>query len=224
MKIRTDFVTNSSSSSFVISNKKFSTKEEVFQKIKELYREYHEKVKEVIDYCKTDKRFKVEHKDDYFHLSINQKTAGKPPYFEIWDELEEKFGIEMYYAEDKLPEWVDKCNTYDEYIAFYDNDKYKARFFLIDVFDTFSNEDSEVKEILEWYFPCFDSPFDETDCNYCHQKHSDKCKKVQKIKTTEELLKLVDAKIIVSSECGYIPDYIVSKLSEISNLYCNHMG
>ena len=26
------------------------------------------------------------------------------------------------------------------------------------------------------------------------------------------------------TECGYIPDYVVDKLREISNYSCNHMG
>ena len=31
-------------------------------------------------------------------------------------------------------------------------------------------------------------------------------------------------KICVCSECGYLPDYVVERLEEISEYSCNHMG
>lgn len=31
-------------------------------------------------------------------------------------------------------------------------------------------------------------------------------------------------RICIHSECGYIPDYVVEKLSGISEYSCNHMG
>ena len=31
-------------------------------------------------------------------------------------------------------------------------------------------------------------------------------------------------RICIHSECGYIPEYVVEKLSEVSEYACNHMG
>lgn len=224
MKIRADFVTNSSSSSFIISNQKFSNKEDMYLKIKSLFIEYFQKAKDVIEYCRRDNRFEIIENNGYIRIAINSEKAGKPPYFKIWDEIEEKFGLELYSIPSSMPKWIKKCKTYEQFVAYFEDDKYSMPFTLIDVFNKSSQDEEDVCDILKWYFPCFNSEYDDIDCKYCHEKSPINCEKAQKTKTEKEMFEFMKSNIIVFSEDGHLPNFIVKELSKISNLYCNHMG
>lgn len=224
MKIRADFVTNSSSSSFIISNQKFSNKEDMYQEIKSLFINYFKKANEMINYCRKDNRFEIIENDGYIRIAINPEKAGKPPYFKIWDEMEERFGLELYSIASSMPKWIKKCKTYEQFVAYFEDDKYSMPFTLIDIFNQSSQDKEDVSDILKWYFPCFNSVYDDIDCQYCQEKSPINCQKAQNTETEEEMFEFMKSNIIVFSEDGHLPSYIVKELSKISNLFCNHMG
>ena len=74
----------------------------------------------------------------------------------------------------------------------------------------------------------------EEHCNWCSYNEYDKkatfkCDEIiEKSKNGEitdaNAISMILGKVCIMSECGWIPDRIVDKLSEMSRFFCNHMG
>lgn len=118
MKVRTDFVTNSSSSSFIIGKKgDNTTKDSVFLQIIEFYKEMYEKVELLKqDMEKWDLIWDEEHRE--FKFNENKKSKWYKQEWELNDALEKEYGISTWNYFPQKPEWLD-FKTYDEYVSYW---------------------------------------------------------------------------------------------------------
>lgn len=258
LKIREDFVTNSSSSSFVIGKKDDETVtiNSVFQTIKGFYKEYLAKRDALVQHITDNPKLGI----------VYQETEnGKWYRFkflkgDIWDSkrnsdidkaIEKDFSISTwdYFAKDY--DWLE-CETYQDYESYWlerinaaDPYKLHAPFTIADFFEEKeinwlhcrgSKENHHVNSksnVLNWYFEYAKEAFENTEnCDNCDRLSwcdEAMCEQQRTLIEAEDIpedkacLYLL-GRICIHSECGYIPDYVVEKLREISAYSCNHMG
>ena len=115
MKVRLGFVTNSSSSSFIIGKKdeEHVTIESVYQKIKSYYLEYLEKIRAVISYIEKHPETNLVYKIEGEYLTF-KSTKGS-----IWDNphrktIKKDFGIDVWNYFKLNNTWT-LCETYKDY-------------------------------------------------------------------------------------------------------------
>lgn len=176
MKIRNNFVTNSSSSSFVIGKKgdASATIESVYQTIKSLYREMLKVRDTAIEYAAAHPKMKTQYvqKDGYGTFECIEKDFKKR--CKLQDQFEKACGIsvwEYFYNYD----WLE-CETYVDYEQYWlskmtnpDNWKVHAPFTIADFleereinwlhyyydpkYDTKTHKVNSTSNIVNWYFP-----------------------------------------------------------------------
>lgn len=255
-KIRTDFVTNSSSSSFIIGKKDDThiTIDFVYQIMRELFSEYIEKSKKVIEYIKEHPSFclKIEERDNYCSFAFFTGNADYIFRNKVAKHIEEKFNFDIY--DDFLleSEWL-SCDTYSEYEAYWrekDGGKNYCHYAPFTICDFFENKEiyyphkNEIRlhrsdiysSTLDWYYPSAEQAFKRiTDSYYCEKCYRKKyCDEEECNATLDKFLYIrpreeeacldLLGRAVILSESGKIPFSIVEELRTISEFACNHMG
>lgn len=252
LKIRNGFVTNSSSSSFIIgkANDNTVTIDSVYQEVKELYKQYYKSCSEMYSYVE-------EYYPDVFEV-VTEKRGKYLHSKKSWDctkiadtQLRLMFGLDHYEELPGVIDWIN-CETYKDYVNFWIskmeigvhapfyirdfscNDPYVPLDFSTQMIECSGDNGNGIEsDILNWYFPNFEGVV--YGCNrcpaqyYCEKDRSEECDSMAELFKGKDIPEdkvclYVLGKICVCSECGYLPDYVVERLEGISEYSCNHMG
>ena len=254
LKIRNGFVTNSSSSSFIIgkANDNTVTIDSVYQEIKEFYKQYYKSCSEMYSYVETYYPAVFEVVNTLGGKTIHQQNGYDWRCTDsINKQLKSMFGTTWY---DDLPSleelsWT-VCETYTDYEQFWIQRMQErgihAPFYIRDFSSCGSyiplafgpkriecaGEDGNgiESDILAWYFPWIENiKYDCDSCpdnEYCYKEECQETKQqfMGKEIPRDQACLYILGKICICSECGYLPDYVVERLEEISEYSCNHMG
>lgn len=258
-KIRYDFVTNSSSSSFVIGKKDdvSVTIESVYQIVRGFYKDFLVARDAAIEHIAEHSELKMQYvkKDGYETFECTEKVNEKR--WKLHDQFEEQCGISVWCVFDESYGWLN-CETYSEYEKYWLDKmsattdwKVHAPFTIGDFLEereinwlhfghntewcASTHKVDSTSGIVNWYFNNIEEAYKYPEtCDGCRDAKyreycQEECAKAKQIIKDENIpedkacLYLL-GRVCIHSESGYIPDYVVEKLHDISEYSCNHMG
>lgn len=223
-KIRLDYVTNSSSSSFIIGsiNEDLNI-DDVFVLIRDLYCELNKKIDSIKIFIQKHPNLHLSYSDKrglYFNEKINfEKEMG------IRKMIEDTFSIDLYDVRPlKNTDWLN-LHTYQEYQNYWierikDSEfdyNVHAPFTIIDFLNpktTFLHFHYDHKIVVET-----EDVSNHSDIYLWYLDEDEILYSVNKEKACLSL-----GRYCISSECGYIPNFVVYQLYELCKYACNHMG
>lgn len=229
MKIRKDFVTNSSSSSYIISkNNKYKSQEDLYQYIRQLAVEYKQKLTDALD--------KLE---DLYTLTKDYKLIDKSTNKQvehiklaaILSDIKNKYELDIYSLHDfkyyKSTRYIlYKIITNKTYAEYCDHNGNHDSFRIIDLTNDNSIDDYAYDEIINWYISCYND-VKRYNCKYCNEVNKEYCYIANNNYTSDTPFYSIFGEYAVYEEDGIefrLPEYIRNKLSDISNFCCGHMG
>ena len=232
MKVRRSFVTNSSSSSFLMGTMKDNiTKDIVFRVICELYKEYYgirERIMQRLGeypgmfWDENYQGFEIQEREDVDWLAVSHR-------------FEEEFGIFTWSHFGYDVGWWD-LNTYQEYQAYWE-EKRKTNTLAYEPFTIVDYSQGERDDclfgesIFSWYVKCDGRAKRAIPrCETCSMEFDDeKCREYRRgvqegSITKKNRMEAFLGKLCVESWEGEIPYYVAEKLSTLSRFSCIHMG